>query len=93
LAFIGNPVIGVFHTLSAGNAGQRVPGRVVPICAWARRRGESWCAEAEEIVSAELAAIARAHNNAPHLNLFLVRRRADEDLLTATQRNLVPFFL
>jgi hypothetical protein len=29
-AFTGRPVIGVFHTLSAGNAGQLVPGSVVP---------------------------------------------------------------
>jgi hypothetical protein len=30
LEFTGNPVIGVFQTLSAGNAGQFVPGMVVP---------------------------------------------------------------
>jgi hypothetical protein len=29
-ALTGNPVMGVFHTLSAGNAGQFVPGIVVP---------------------------------------------------------------
>jgi hypothetical protein len=30
LALTGSVVMGVFHTLSAGNAGHRVPGNVVP---------------------------------------------------------------
>jgi hypothetical protein len=63
-AFTGRPVIGVFHTLSAGNAGQRVPGSVVPDCAWALWRDGSWCAEAAEMPRAELATIAMTHKNA-----------------------------
>ena len=34
---VEGPVTGVFHTLSAGNTGQCVPGTVVPASAWVTR--------------------------------------------------------
>jgi hypothetical protein len=76
LVFTGSPVIGVFHTLSAGNAGQRVPGSVVPTSAWARCRDDSWCAEAVETVIAELATIIMTKKIALRPRLFNMRRIA-----------------
>src|ERR1700689_4743092 len=84
----GSPVMGVFQTLSAGKAGQLVPGKVVPALRAAAgvgewRGGEAGADEADAVAAVPATTVANAIDTAtvtilrdrePPLIAFLLRR-------------------